>query len=214
MRDSSTSLQHHSSINYTTSHPRAAMPKAVSQTFRPATIANPKKRGESSSFAAGGGKGEQASTGSAGSGGRNHLFNTDRFGQHILTNPAVAQGYVPPSSFSCLLIPLPPPSPLPHPLPHLPRQPSAAGVKRRRTLTPRRIVDKANLKPTDIVLEVGPGTGNLTVRILNQCRRVTAVEMDPRMAAEVQKRVLGTCVLVLFPLDHSCVSTSCEFKAN
>lgn len=54
------------------------------------------------------------------------------------------------------------------------------------------IVDKAELKPTDVVLEVGPGTGNLTVRILTACRKVTAVEMDPRMAAEVQKRVLGT----------------------
>jgi hypothetical protein len=64
------------------------MPKAVSSTFRPATIANPKKKGESSSSASTG----AASTGSAGSGGRNHLFNTERFGQHILTNPAVAQG--------------------------------------------------------------------------------------------------------------------------
>ena len=56
----------------------------------------------------------------------------------------------------------------------------------------KELTSQANLKPTDIVLEVGPGTGNLTVRILNQCRKVTAVEMDPRMAAEVQKRVLGT----------------------
>jgi 18S rRNA (adenine1779-N6/adenine1780-N6)-dimethyltransferase len=54
------------------------------------------------------------------------------------------------------------------------------------------IVDKAELKPTDVVLEVGPGTGNLTVRILPACKRVIASEMDPRMAAEVQKRVLGT----------------------
>ncbi|KAI0393277.1 rRNA adenine dimethylase [Xylariaceae sp. FL0594] len=53
------------------------------------------------------------------------------------------------------------------------------------------IVDKAYLKPTDVVLEVGPGTGNLTVQILNQARRVIAVEMDPRMAAEVTKRVQG-----------------------
>ncbi|KAJ9108741.1 Dimethyladenosine transferase [Naganishia friedmannii] len=53
------------------------------------------------------------------------------------------------------------------------------------------IVDKANLKQTDVVLEVGPGTGNLTVRILEQCRKVVAVEMDPRMASEVTKRVLG-----------------------
>jgi len=54
-----------------------------------------------------------------------------------------------------------------------------------------RIVDKAMLKPTDIVLEVGPGTGNLTVRILAVSRKVVAVEMDPRMGAELQKRVLG-----------------------
>ncbi|KAG8819871.1 Dimethyladenosine transferase [Serendipita sp. 400] len=55
-----------------------------------------------------------------------------------------------------------------------------------------RIVDKANLKPTDSVLEVGPGTGNLTVRILEKVKHVTAVEMDPRMAAELVKRVQGT----------------------
>ena len=30
------------------------------------------------------------------------------------------------------------------------------------------IVDKAQIKPSDIVLEVGPGTGNLTVRILEK----------------------------------------------
>lgn len=50
---------------------------------------------------------------------------------------------------------------------------------------------QANLRPTDKVLEVGPGTGNLTVRILEKAKHVTAVEMDPRMAAEVTKRVQG-----------------------
>lgn len=53
------------------------------------------------------------------------------------------------------------------------------------------IVDKADLKPSDTVLEVGPGTGNLTVRILEQARKCVAVEMDPRMAAELAKRVQG-----------------------
>ncbi|KAL0568275.1 Dimethyladenosine transferase [Marasmius crinis-equi] len=51
--------------------------------------------------------------------------------------------------------------------------------------------EQANLKPTDVVLEVGPGTGNFTVRILEQAKHVTAVEMDPRMAAELTKRVQG-----------------------
>ncbi|KAL8867284.1 MAG: hypothetical protein Q9174_005759, partial [Haloplaca sp. 1 TL-2023] len=53
------------------------------------------------------------------------------------------------------------------------------------------IVDKADLKQSDIVLEVGPGSGNLTVKILEKCKRVIAVELDPRMAAEVTKRVQG-----------------------
>ncbi|KAI6000035.1 S-adenosyl-L-methionine-dependent methyltransferase [Pisolithus albus] len=82
---------------------------------------------------------------SSSSGVRNPIFNTERFGQHILKNPQIAQT----------------------------------------------IVDKANLRPTDKVLEVGPGTGNLTVRILEKAKHVTAVEMDPRMAAEVTKRVQG-----------------------
>ncbi|CAB58154.1 Dimethyladenosine transferase [Schizosaccharomyces pombe] len=54
------------------------------------------------------------------------------------------------------------------------------------------IVDKADLKQSDTVLEVGPGTGNLTVRMLEKARKVIAVEMDPRMAAEITKRVQGT----------------------
>lgn len=54
------------------------------------------------------------------------------------------------------------------------------------------IVDKADLKQSDIVLEVGPGTGNLTTKILEKAKRVIAVEADPRMAAELTKRFQGT----------------------
>lgn len=122
------------------------MPKATSGKLSSAVRA----AGPSSAYSRPTGKGKAAANGqddgaSGGGGGRNHLFDTAKFGQHILMNPLVAQG----------------------------------------------IVDKANLKPTDIVLEVGPGTGNLTVRILEQVRKVVAVEMDPRMASEVKKRVMG-----------------------
>ena len=54
------------------------------------------------------------------------------------------------------------------------------------------IIQKADLKQSDIVLEVGPGTGNLTVKILERVKKVIAIELDPRMAAEVTKRVMGT----------------------
>jgi len=56
-------------------------------------------------------------------------------------------------------------------------------------LAAQAIVDKADLKASDVVIEVGPGTGNLTVRILEKCKACTAFEMDPRMAAELTKRV-------------------------
>ncbi|RKO95226.1 S-adenosyl-L-methionine-dependent methyltransferase, partial [Caulochytrium protostelioides] len=59
-------------------------------------------------------------------------------------------------------------------------------------LVVQRIVEKADLKSTDTVLEIGPGTGNATVRILAEAKKTIAVEMDPRMAAEIQKRIQGT----------------------
>lgn len=55
-----------------------------------------------------------------------------------------------------------------------------------------RIVHKAELKQSDVVLEIGPGTGNLTAKIMDKAKKVIAVELDPRMAAEVTKRFQGT----------------------
>jgi len=54
------------------------------------------------------------------------------------------------------------------------------------------IVEKAAIKSTDVVLEVGPGTGNLTVKLLEKAKKVVAFEIDHRLIAELQKRVQGT----------------------
>ncbi|PRW44303.1 dimethyladenosine transferase [Chlorella sorokiniana] len=54
------------------------------------------------------------------------------------------------------------------------------------------IVDKAGVKSTDVVLEIGPGTGNLTMKLLERAKKVIAVELDPRMVLELQRRVQGT----------------------
>lgn len=56
------------------------------------------------------------------------------------------------------------------------------------------IVERAAIKTTDVVLEVGPGTGNLTVKLLERAKKVVAVEYDKRMIREVLKRVEGTDV--------------------
>jgi 16S rRNA (adenine1518-N6/adenine1519-N6)-dimethyltransferase len=51
--------------------------------------------------------------------------------------------------------------------------------------TIRRIVRTAGLRDDDVVLEVGPGLGSLTLGLLNAAAHVTAVEIDPRMAAQL-----------------------------
>nr|ACO14626.1 Probable dimethyladenosine transferase [Caligus clemensi] len=50
------------------------------------------------------------------------------------------------------------------------------------------IIEKSGLRPTDTVLEIGPGTGNLTAKLLDKVKRVIVCEVDPRMVAELQKR--------------------------
>ncbi|KAI4312650.1 hypothetical protein MLD38_037453 [Melastoma candidum] len=54
------------------------------------------------------------------------------------------------------------------------------------------IVQKAGIRTTDIILEIGPGTGNLTKKLLDAGKSVVAVELDPRMVLELQRRFQGT----------------------
>lgn len=54
------------------------------------------------------------------------------------------------------------------------------------------IVDKAALRPTDVVLEVGPGTGNMTMKMLEKSKTVIACEIDRRLIGELEKRVQNT----------------------
>lgn len=51
------------------------------------------------------------------------------------------------------------------------------------------IVNKSKIKATDTVLEIGPGTGNLTLRLLEASSKVVAIEVDSRMAEALQQRV-------------------------
>jgi ribosomal RNA small subunit methyltransferase A len=55
--------------------------------------------------------------------------------------------------------------------------------------TVRRIVTLAGLRPAEVVLEVGPGMGSLTLALLPAARRVVAVEVDPVLAAELPRTV-------------------------
>jgi len=51
--------------------------------------------------------------------------------------------------------------------------------------TVRRLVRTAGVDPDDVVVEVGPGLGSLTLGLLPEVARVVAVEIDPVLAAEL-----------------------------
>lgn len=55
--------------------------------------------------------------------------------------------------------------------------------------TVRRIVRAGDVGPQDVVVEVGPGLGSLTLALLEQARRVVAIEIDPRLARALPETV-------------------------
>lgn len=88
----------------------------------------------------------------------------------------------------------------------------------RNPLVVNAIVEKSAIKPTDIVVEIGPGTGNLTERLLGCAKKVIAFEIDSRMVAELHKRfqsnplgsklqvIRGNCLDHDFPYFDRCVA--------
>jgi 16S rRNA (adenine1518-N6/adenine1519-N6)-dimethyltransferase len=55
--------------------------------------------------------------------------------------------------------------------------------------TVQKITALARLDPGDVVLEVGPGFGSLTLPLLAAAGRVVAVELDPLLAAELPQTI-------------------------
>ena len=51
--------------------------------------------------------------------------------------------------------------------------------------TCRKIVKSADVRPTDVALEIGPGLGSLTLAMMESAREVVAIEIDDRLAAEL-----------------------------
>src|SRR3990167_8627697 len=51
------------------------------------------------------------------------------------------------------------------------------------------IVNLADIKPIDTVLEIGPGQGDLTRQLLKKTKKVITVEKDEKLAASLKKRL-------------------------
>jgi len=85
--------------------------------------------------------------------------------------------------------------------------------------TIQRIVFHADLKADDRVLEVGPGTGNLTEELAAQAGRVYAIEVDPDLASSLQGRfenvevICGDALKVKLP-DYNKVVSNLPYQIS
>lgn len=57
--------------------------------------------------------------------------------------------------------------------------------------------DAAEVGPTDVVLEIGPGPGTLTAKLAQRAQQVIAVEFDAELARDLPRRVPAPNVRVL-----------------
>jgi len=79
----------------------------------------------------------------------------------------------------------------------------------------------ADLNKNDIVLEVGPGTGNLTKLIHPEVKEVIAVEKDSRVIEELRNKfrdsnikIIENDIMKFNPLDHDLATNNYKIVAN
>lgn len=65
----------------------------------------------------------------------------------------------------------------------------------------RKIVQAGEIRPDDVVLEVGPGTGSMTEELLAAAGHVVAVEIDNGLAAVCRDRFAGNERFTLLHID-------------
>jgi 16S rRNA (adenine1518-N6/adenine1519-N6)-dimethyltransferase len=61
----------------------------------------------------------------------------------------------------------------------------------------RRIVDAVSPQSSDVILEIGPGTGALTRLLIERGGQVSAVEIDPRLAGELRRSIASEKLSVI-----------------
>lgn len=77
--------------------------------------------------------------------------------------------------------------------------------------TCRKIVKSADVGPTDVALEIGPGIGSLTLAMLESAKEVVAVEIDDRLAVELpataERHGFDSSKLTIINQDAMSIST-------
>lgn len=64
------------------------------------------------------------------------------------------------------------------------------------------LIGAAKIKETDVVLEIGPGTGNITRPLANMAKKVIAVEIDSNFKEDLEKMPENVTVVFTDVLDY------------
>jgi 23S rRNA (adenine-N6)-dimethyltransferase len=64
-----------------------------------------------------------------------------------------------------------------------------------------RLLDQAHISPDDLVLEIGPGKGIFTEQLARRCREVVAVEKDPILARQLERRFADNAQITVWAGD-------------
>jgi len=65
----------------------------------------------------------------------------------------------------------------------------------------KKIIDSADIKPGETILEIGPGTGNLTLELLSAGAQVVTVEKDEKLARVLKAKMFENSEIVMPEAD-------------
>lgn len=86
----------------------------------------------------------------------------------------------------------------------------------------RKVIEAAELGPEDIVLEIGPGIGALTIELAKKVEKIVAIEKDPKMIEILKERlknfqnveIIKEDILKICPENYKLKTKSYKIVAN
>lgn len=76
------------------------------------------------------------------------------------------------------------------------------------------IIDKANIKPDDTIIEIGPGVGFVTEQMVKYAKHVIAIELDEEAVNELKKLNAPNLTIIHNDILKTDISTLCEGKVK
>ena len=76
------------------------------------------------------------------------------------------------------------------------------------------IIDKADIKPNETVIEIGPGVGFVTEQLVKHAGKVIAIELDEEAVKELEKLDAPNLTIIHNDILKTDISSLCEGKVK